>query len=60
MFAETLPWTEPQRVGEDSYRLVFQCRLEPGEIRIPISNENFWVVGKPNAIRPYGIVLIKD
>jgi hypothetical protein len=35
MFAETLPYTTPQVVGEKSYNLVFQCRLNPKEIRIP-------------------------
>ena len=29
MFVETLPFTESQKVGSSSYRIVFQCRLNP-------------------------------
>lgn len=59
LFAETLPYTSPQAVGEKSYHLVFQCRLNPKEIRIPSEKHDYWVVRHSAAIRPYGIVLIE-
>ena len=59
LFAETLPYTTPQAVGEKSYHLVFQCRLNPKEIRIPSGKQDYWIVRHSAAIRPYGIVLIE-
>ena len=60
MFVEVLPFTEIQKVEGKAYRLVFQCRIDPKEIRIPQGNETCWVIRKPSAIRPYGIVLIEE
>jgi hypothetical protein len=42
----------------DEYALVFQCRVNPKEIKV-CNNEVYWVINDTKNIRPYGIILIK-
>lgn len=56
-FKGALAYTNPYEIGDKSYRLVFQCRLKPEEIHIPLDKNEYWVVRESKYIRPYGIVL---
>lgn len=57
------------QVGNNNYKLIFQCRLKPDAIRIPQKlgdikqerdwNDDYWIVNNSNHIRPYGILLKK-
>lgn len=42
----------------DEYSLVFQCRVNPKQIKV-CSNNIYWVVNDSKNIRPYGIILVK-
>ena len=53
-------YTNPVKIGNDVYRIVFQCRVRPTAIRVPENQEDYWIIQQSDDIRPYGICLKKN
>jgi len=45
-------------INGNKYCLVFQCRVNPKEVKIT-EEEEYWMVNQFCHIRPYGIILVK-
>ena len=50
-------YTEGIQIENQVYHLVIQCRVRPGAIRVPVGNEDYWIIQQSDDIRPYGICL---
>lgn len=57
----TRPFTVPSSRGKiDQFRVVFQCRVQPGAYTAhdrPVNEGEAWRFVDPDAIRPYGILI---
>jgi hypothetical protein len=60
----TRPFTVTAFPGKsEQFRIVFQCRVEPGKFtthKSPVNVGEAWRIVDPKAIRPYGILLKKE
>jgi hypothetical protein len=60
----TQPFTVTAFPGKsEQFRIVFQCRVEPGKFTThtsPVNVGEAWRIVDPKAVRPYGILLKKE
>jgi hypothetical protein len=52
-------FTKLMTLGENKYKVVLQCRLNPTKTSVPESTSDLYVVSKNEDIRPYGILVRK-
>lgn len=46
-------------VGNNKYKMLLQCRVNPVKIRIPQTNPSLYIINVTDHIRPYGLLIKK-
>lgn len=45
--------------GNERYRIAFQNRINPETVKIPVDEQNYYIINDPRDIRPYGVLIEK-